>query len=179
MLSGDDQHLVQSTARDLGIAEAHGEQNPQSKLQFLKQLQASGASVAVVGDGINDAAMLSAADESFAMGGGTALAQVNADAVILSDNLADLLLSMGCAAATMRIVKQNLAWAAFYNLAAVPLAAFGWLTPGWAGLGMAASSLFVVVNALRLQGMRQYPIQKSKTRQENPACSPSTLQQAA
>ncbi|MES2319198.1 MAG: heavy metal translocating P-type ATPase [Pseudomonadota bacterium] len=151
LLSGDQQAVADSVARQLGIDSALGGQLPVDKLAYVQHLQARGSVVAMVGDGINDAAVLSAADVSFAMGGGAALAQMSADCVLLSGRLA----SLGDAAATadraLRIIGQNLCWAMLYNAIAIPAAALGWLNPWMAAAGMSASSAFVVVNALRLR----------------------------
>ncbi len=105
----------------------------------------------MVGDGINDAAVLSAADVSFAMGSGAALAQVHADCVLLDARLPLLAETARSADRTMRVIRQNLAWATLYNLVAIPAAAFGLLSPWLSGAGMAASSAIVVLNALRLR----------------------------
>jgi Cu2+-exporting ATPase len=123
---------------------------PQDKLDALQALQQAGRRVLMVGDGINDAPVLARADVSVAMGSAAALAQARADVVVLSNHIADIELLHGAAARCLRIVRQNLFWALAYNLACVPLALAGWLPPWAAGLGMAASSLLVVLNALRL-----------------------------
>jgi Cu2+-exporting ATPase len=123
---------------------------PQDKLDALGQWQSQGHRVLMVGDGINDAPVLARADVSVAMGSAAALAQARADVVILSDRLGDLLHLRNTATRTLRVVRQNLGWALAYNLACVPLALAGWLPPWAAGLGMAGSSLAVVLNALRL-----------------------------
>jgi Cu2+-exporting ATPase len=105
----------------------------------------------MVGDGVNDAAVLRGADVSFAMGGGAALAQLHADCVLMKDGLAPLLDAFDTAARTLAVIRQNLAWAMAYNLAAIPAAASGLLNPWLAGVGMAASSALVVGNAMRLR----------------------------
>lgn len=151
LLSGDDPSTVTAVAHELGIDEALGGQLPQDKLDYVRTLQAEGAVVAMVGDGINDAAVLRGADVSFAMGAGAALAQLNADCVLLGDGLAPLADAAATAHQTMAVIGQNLGWAAVYNLAAIPAAACGLLSPWLSGVGMAASSALVVANALRLR----------------------------
>ena len=151
LLSGDQEALTQGVARELGIATACGECLPDEKLDFVQQLQATGAVVAMVGDGINDAAVLSAADVSFAMGSGAALAQAHADTVLLSSQLRSVLDTASTAARSMRIIRENLGWATLYNLTAIPAAALGFLNPWLSGVGMAASSAVVIANALRLR----------------------------
>ncbi len=151
LLSGDDPQAVNTVARELGIEEALGARLPQDKLAYVRNLQSRGAVVAMVGDGINDAAVLRGADVSFAMGAGAALAQLNADCVLLGDGLAPLADATATAHRTMKIIRQNLAWATVYNLAAIPAAAFGLINPWLSGVGMAASSALVVANALRLR----------------------------
>ena len=151
LLSGDQEALTQSVATELGINTACGECLPDEKLDFVQQLQATGAVVAMVGDGINDAAVLSAADVSFAMGSGAALAQAHADTVLLSSQLVSVLDTAQTAARSMRIIRENLGWATLYNLTAIPAAALGFLNPWLSGVGMAASSAVVIANALRLR----------------------------
>jgi len=151
LLSGDSPTIVQQVAASLHMDEAHGGMLPDQKLAYVQQLQQQGAVVAMVGDGMNDAAVLRGVDVSFAMGSGAALAQSHADAVLIHPQLSLLLDTADAAAACMRVIRQNLAWATLYNLLAIPAAAFGLLTPWMAGLGMSLSSAFVVVNALRLE----------------------------
>lgn len=151
LLSGDQDAVAKRVAAELGIPEAHGEALPGQKLEFVRRLQAEGAVVAMVGDGMNDAAVLRAADVSFAMGGGAALAQTHADAVLLSGRLASVAEAACAASQTMSVVRQNLAWATLYNVLAIPAAALGWLNPWMAGIGMSLSSAVVVMNALRLR----------------------------
>ncbi len=151
LLSGDAPGIARRVANTLGINDAHGGMLPQQKLEFVQQLQSAGARVVMVGDGINDAAVLRAADVSFAMGSGAALAQSHADAVLLSAKLSSLIDAAEAAAACMKVIRQNLAWATLYNLVAIPAAAFGLLAPWMAGLGMSVSSAVVVMNALRLE----------------------------
>jgi Cu2+-exporting ATPase len=153
LLSGDQQVLAERIAADLGIRDAYGEYLPDQKLAFVQALQHSGAVVAMVGDGINDAAVLRAADVSFAMGTGAPLAQAQADAVLLSGRLSAMSDAARAASQTMAVIRQNLAWATLYNVIAIPAAAIGLLSPWLTGVGMALSSAIVVLNALRLQRM--------------------------
>ena len=128
--------------------------SPGDKLRHLQALQGSGARIAMVGDGLNDGPGLAAAQVSFAFGQAVPLAQAQADFVVLGGQLTAIAGAWRQAVHTLTIVKQNLAWALVYNAVGVPLAMLGWM-PAWAaGLGMAASSLLVVLNALRLSGGR-------------------------
>ncbi|NRR29411.1 cadmium-translocating P-type ATPase [Oxalobacteraceae bacterium] len=151
VLSGDDDTLTRRVAATLGITRARGGCLPADKLARVRQLQAEGAVVAMVGDGINDAAVLGAADVSFAMGAGAALAQAHADAVLLSGRLGSVADTARTAARTMAVIRQNLAWAMLYNALAIPAAALGLLNPWLSGAGMACSSAVVLLNALRLR----------------------------
>lgn len=153
LLSGDAPEIVAQVAAELGMDEAHGGMLPQQKMEFVQALQTDSAVVGMVGDGINDAAVLRAADVSFAMGSGAALAQSHADAVLLSGAIGSLLDAARAANRCMQIIRQNLGWATLYNLVAIPAAAFGIINPWMAGVGMSASSALVVLNALRLQRM--------------------------
>ncbi len=155
LLSGDQQGVTQRVARELGIPAAYGEFLPDQKLEFVQRLQANGAVVAMVGDGINDAAVLRAADVSFAMSNGAALAQTHADTVLLSERVGAVAEASEAASQTMVVIKQNLGWATLYNATAIPAAALGWLNPWMAGIGMSLSSAIVVVNALRLRRVPQ------------------------
>ena len=150
LLSGDGQARAERLAARLGLEDVRGDASPQAKLDALAAAQAAGEHAGMVGDGVNDAPVLAQADVSFAMGRGAMVARLHADAVIVSNRLSDLVAARRLARRTMRVMRQNLAWAAVYNLACVPLALIGWLPPWAAGLGMACSSLFVVGNALRL-----------------------------
>jgi Cu2+-exporting ATPase len=153
LLSGDSPAIVQQVAASLQMDEAHGGMLPDQKLAYVQRLQQYGAVVVMVGDGMNDAAVLRGADVSFAMGSGAALAQSHADAVLIHAQLSSLLDASAAAAACMRVIRQNLVWAMLYNLLAIPAATFGLLTPWLAGLGMSLSSALVIANALRLERM--------------------------
>jgi len=150
LLSGDAPARVEALARQAGIVQARGGASPADKLAQVVALQAQGHRVLMVGDGINDAPVLARADASIVMGQGAMLARASADGLLLSGRLMDIALARELALRTRRIVRQNLGWAAAYNAACIPMALAGWLPPWAAGLGMAASSLFVVLNAQRL-----------------------------
>jgi len=150
LLSGDNQAAANAVAARLGIEHVRAEALPDDKLAYVKALQAEGRIVAMVGDGINDAPVLAQAQVSIAMGEGTDVAQAAADMVMLGGRLAALADGVGIARKARRIIYENLAWALGYNLIAIPLAALGHVTPWIAGIGMSASSLLVVLNALRL-----------------------------
>ena len=150
LLSGDGVQAVARVASRVGIAEFQGGCSPQDKLDFLRKSQLQGRKVAVVGDGLNDGPVLAAAHVSFAFGQAVPLAQAQSDFVVLGDQLSAVVNTLQMARRTLKVVRQNLWWAAIYNAVCVPLAVLG-LLPAWlAGLGMALSSLFVVLNAMRL-----------------------------
>ncbi len=152
VLSGDRRASVEQLARELGIGVARGDATPEDKLQYVRALQERGAVVAMIGDGVNDSPVLAKAQVSVALAGGTHLAQVSADIVLMSGRLDALVAAVRVAGATRRVIRQNLAWAAAYNAVALPLAALGYVTPLAAAAGMSLSSLLVVGNALRLLG---------------------------
>lgn len=154
LLSGDQVASVQAMAARLGITNARARCTPQDKLAAVESLQAAGRVVVMVGDGINDAPVLARADVSIALGTAAALAQARADVIVLSNRIDDIPLLIDTARRTVAIVRQNMRWALFYNIASVPLALVGWLPPWLAGIGMATSSLVVVLNALRLTRTR-------------------------
>jgi P-type Cu2+ transporter len=150
LLSGDSLESVTRVAQQVGIADARGGCSPADKLAFLRTLQSQGHTVAMVGDGLNDGPVLAGAHVSFAFGQAVPLAQAQSDFVVMGDTLSHVAQTVMLARKSMAVVKQNLWWALLYNAACVPLAVLGWL-PAWlAGLGMATSSLVVVLNALRL-----------------------------
>jgi len=150
LLSGDSSETVQQVAQELAVNHAEGRLLPAEKLERVRQLQQTGAVVAMVGDGVNDAPVLAGAAVSIAMGGGTQLAQVSADMLLLSENLLHLSEGVRQSHRTRSIIRQNLIWAIVYNATALPLAAAGYIAPWMAALGMSISSLVVVFNALRL-----------------------------
>lgn len=152
--SGDTPEAVRTAATTLGVGEYHARMTPQNKLEFLEQSQRRGQNILMVGDGINDAPVLAAATVSCAMTQGSAIAQAAADLLLLNGSLEALSTGIQVARRARRIVRQNLAWAAIYNLVCVPMAAAGWLSPWVAALGMSISSLAVVTNAGRLAWSR-------------------------
>ena len=150
MLSGDTQAAAQQVARKLGITAFQGDCTPDAKLSITRALQAAGHKVLMVGDGLNDGPTLAAAHVSIAVGAAVPLAQAQSDFVMPGAQLRVLPAMFGQSKRCLRIVKQNLVWAAAYNAVCVPLALSGYL-PAWlAGFGMAASSLLVIANAARL-----------------------------
>jgi P-type Cu2+ transporter len=150
LLSGDTPERVQRLADRLRIDATMAAATPENKLAALRERQAHGVVVAMVGDGVNDAPVLAQADVSFALATGAQIARGTADVVLLSGRISDVVLALRLSRRTVRVMRQNLAWAALYNATCVPLALMGYLPPWAAGLGMAASSAFVVVNAMRL-----------------------------
>ncbi|MFP5411152.1 MAG: HAD-IC family P-type ATPase, partial [Gammaproteobacteria bacterium] len=157
LLSGDAAPAVEAVAKQLGIADWRAGALPEDKLAYVKRLQDEGRIVAMVGDGINDAPVLAGAQVSIAMGEGADVAQAAADMVMLGSRLATLTEGVALARKTQQIIRQNLGWALGYNLIAIPAAALGHVTPWIAGIGMSASSLLVVLNALRLSDFGQTP----------------------
>lgn len=150
LYSGDHDGISQRSAAAVGISHVRAELKPEDKLHYVQQLQQQGKVVAMVGDGINDAPVLAAADISIAMGSGSELAAATADMVLISNHIAHLHDGVELAKKTCRIIKQNLGWAIGYNIIAIPAAAAGYIQPWLAAIGMSLSSLIVVLNALRL-----------------------------
>ena len=150
LLSGDNPAAARQLAGEAGIEQVHGGMSPADKLTEVQALQQQGAVVAMVGDGINDAPVLAAANVSIVMRDAAHISQASADMVLLSNNLHALTDGMGLARKTLRIIRQNLSWAVGYNLLALPAAALGYVAPWMAAIGMSTSSLLVVLNALRL-----------------------------
>jgi Cu2+-exporting ATPase len=148
--SGDEAAAVARIAERSGVTRHASRLRPEQKLARLKALQAEGKVVVAVGDGINDAPLLQGADVAVAMGHGSALAQTSADLVLVRDSLDELPGTVALARRTQRIVRQNLTWSIVYNLAALPIAAFGLVPPWVAAIGMSLSSVAVVLNAMRL-----------------------------
>jgi P-type Cu2+ transporter len=159
LLSGDYSNNVANVANQLGIKSYRGSASPEYKMTYTQALQSDGAKVLMVGDGINDIPVLAAADVSIAMTSAADLTKANADAILLSSQLAHLVAAIRHARKTRRIIKQNLIWALSYNLIALPAAALGYIPPYLAALGMSGSSLIVVLNALRLNKSPVSPTQ--------------------
>jgi Cu2+-exporting ATPase len=150
LLSGDRPARAQRMGARLVVDAVIGGATPESKLSEVAAAQAQGLKVGMVGDGINDAPVLARADVSFAMGQGALVSRAQADAVVASSRLGDLVLAHDLARRCMAVVRQNMLWAATYNAVCIPLALVGWLPPWAAGLGMATSSLLVIGNSMRL-----------------------------
>lgn len=151
IISGDSRENVERVATTLGIDKYHAEISPAQKLELVKAAISEGKFVAMIGDGVNDAAALAAAHLSIAMGDGTDVAASAADIVLLRSSMQAAVDALALSRATMRTIKANLVWAFGYNVAAIPLAMFGFLNPMLAAGAMAFSSVFVVTNSLRLR----------------------------
>ncbi|HFC8465833.1 TPA: heavy metal translocating P-type ATPase [Neisseria subflava] len=151
IMSGDNQGTVEYVAKQLGIAHAFGNMSPRDKAAEVQKLKAVGKTVAMVGDGINDAPALAAANVSFAMKGGADVAEHTASATLMQHSVNQLADALLVSQATLKNIKQNLFFAFFYNILGIPLAALGFLNPVIAGAAMAASSVSVLGNALRLK----------------------------
>ena len=154
IMSGDNQGTVEYVAKQLGIAHAFGNMSPRDKAAEVQKLKAAGKTVAMVGDGINDAPALAAANVSFAMKGGADVAEHTASATLMQHSVNQLADALLVSQATLKNIKQNLFFAFFYNILGIPLAALGFLNPVIAGAAMAASSVSVLSNALRLKRVK-------------------------
>ena len=150
LMSGDNPASARQVAQTVGIEDVRAELKPADKLHQVQALQQQGAVVVMVGDGINDAPVLGAANVSIAMHSAAHLSQASADMILLSDRLSALADGTALAHKALGIIRQNLAWAIGYNLTALPAAALGYVAPWMAAIGMSTSSLLVVINALRL-----------------------------
>ena len=154
LLTGDSHVVAEAVAAEVGIDRVVADVTPADKLRVVHDLQAEGRAVAMVGDGVNDAAALAAADLGIAMGTGTDVAIEASDLTLVKGDLATAVVAVRLSRATLRTIKGNLFWAFAYNVAAIPLAALGFLNPLIAGFAMAFSSVFVVTNSLRLRRFR-------------------------
>lgn len=154
LMSGDRIESTRSISHQLGIKHCLGNLKPEDKLKNVNALQQQGAIVVMTGDGVNDAPVLAGANLSIAMGKGTQLAAATADMILISNNIEHIFHGYQIAIKTLRIIKQNLSWALLYNVLAIPAAATGHVEPWLAAIGMSASSLVVVLNAMRLNRMK-------------------------
>ena len=154
IMSGDNQGTVEYVAKQLGIAHAFGNMSPRDKAAEVQKLKTAGKTVAMVGDGINDSPALAAANVSFAMKGGADVAEHTASATLMQHSVNQLADALLVSQATLKNIKQNLFFAFFYNILGIPLAALGFLNPVIAGAAMAASSVSVLSNALRLKRVK-------------------------
>lgn len=155
MLSGDQPRVVKAVAAQLGLVHAVGQQKPSDKANVIKALKAQGHCVAMVGDGVNDAPALAIANVSFAIKGGTDVAEHTASAMLMRQSVNQMVDALWLAQQTLKNIQQNLFFAFFYNVVGIPLAAFGLLNPVMAGAAMALSSVSVLGNALRLKYKQQ------------------------
>lgn len=162
MMTGDNRRTGEAVARELGIERVFAEVLPEQKAGYVASLQAEGKRVAMVGDGVNDAPALAQADVGIAIGAGTDVAIETARVVLMRSDPVDVMRAWTLSKATVRKMKQNLAWASVYNILAIPIAAgilyprFGiMLRPEWSALLMSVSSIIVAVNAVLLKGVER------------------------
>nr|WP_306306140.1 HAD-IC family P-type ATPase [Methylomonas koyamae] len=150
MVTGDTEKTAHFIADKVGIADVVANARPEQKLQIIRQLQQDGHNVGMIGDGINDAPALAAANVGFAVGGGADIAIESADLTLVQGDIGKVTDTIELSAFTIRVIKQNLFWAFGYNTVAIPVAALGKLNPMIASAAMALSSVSVIVNSLRL-----------------------------
>ena len=154
LMSGDRQESAEAISDQLGIQNCLANLKPEEKLKQVNSLQQQGAIVVMTGDGVNDAPVLAGADLSIAMGKGTKLAAATADMILISNNIEHIYHGYMIAIKTLKVIKQNISWALLYNITAIPAAALGYVEPWLAAIGMSASSLIVVLNAMRLNRLK-------------------------
>lgn len=154
LVTGDNAGAAEAVAREVGIEEVTAGVLPADKVDVVRSLQSAGKRVAMVGDGVNDAAALATADLGMAMGAGSDVAIEASDITLMHDSLGSAVDAIHLARRTLRTIKGNLFWAFAYNVLLIPVAALGWLDPMLAGIAMAFSSVFVVSNSLRLKGFK-------------------------
>jgi Cu+-exporting ATPase len=154
LLSGDGEVAARRLGERLGLDDVKARMSPEGKMSYVRELQSQGLKVAMVGDGFNDAAALSASDLGIAMGSGTDVAKEAGDMVLMQGSLMKVVEAIQISRATFQVIRQNLFWAFGYNLIVLPLAIFGAVPPSWAALAMSLSSVSVVLNALRLYGKK-------------------------
>jgi Cu+-exporting ATPase len=151
MVTGDVEAAAHFVAEEVGIQRVIAQARPDKKLEIVRELQAEGRIVGMIGDGINDAPALAAANVGFAIGTGTDVAIETADLTLVNGDITKVADALEISTDTLKIIRQNLAWAFGYNMLAIPIAAVGKLNPMVASIAMALSSVSVVVNSLRLQ----------------------------
>jgi Cu+-exporting ATPase len=173
LVTGDHEATARRVAADVGIERVVAGATPEDKVAEVRRLQDAGRVVAVVGDGVNDAAALARADLGLAMGGGTDAAMAAADLTLVRGDLLAAVDAVRLGRRTLRTIRGNLVWAFAYNVAALPVAASGRLDPMLAGIAMAASSIFVVTNSLRLFGFRSVDPEVARPRVDRAAAAPA------
>jgi len=151
MVTGDEETVAQHVSKEVGIEDYHANISPEKKAQLVQKYQKQGFRTGMTGDGINDAVALKTADISFAIGSGTDLAIENAQMIIVNGGAEKIVEIVKLARKTFRIIRQNLFWAFFYNLIAIPLAMLGILHPVIAEIAMFLSSITVIINSMRLK----------------------------
>lgn len=156
LFSGDQLSVVRTLARQLDIQDYQASMKPEQKLQALRELQQTGAVVAMVGDGVNDAPVLAGADVSLSVAGATQLAHASSDLLLMHHDLNIMRQAIELTKKTRSVIKQNIGWALAYNILSLPLAASGYIEPWQAALGMSISSLLVVMNSYRLRWVKGF-----------------------
>jgi P-type Cu+ transporter len=171
LVTGDRRSAAEAIASDIGVTHVLAEVLPDRKVEEIRRRQAAGHRVVFVGDGLNDAPAIAAADVGVAVGTGTDVAIAAADVALLGGSISSAADGLELARRTYRVIAQNLAWAFGYNVVMIPVAAAGLLTPAWAAAAMAGSSVSVVLNALRLRRFALSATNPSRTLDEHPGTS--------